>query len=158
MAAAPASDPRGMADQARTWATLTTRPYSWGGTIAWRRAMVLMLSSKPKPEDAAHSTSAPGYESARAMAVMVNPATTRAPRAATAKETRRRIGPAMRLTATTPAAPAAYRKPISELVARRACRAKRTSWELAVEATKLIRAIMIEMERSTGLDHTYARP
>src|ERR1700678_1914329 len=102
-----------MADQARTWATLATRPYRWGGTIAWRRAM----------------------------AVMVNPATTRAPRAVTAKDRRRRIGPATRLTATTPAAPAAYRKPISELVACRARRANKTSWELAVAATKLIRAI-----------------
>ena len=88
------------------------------------------------------------------MAVMVNPARTRAPRAVTAKETRWRIGPATRLTATMPAAPAAYRKPISELVACRARRAKRTSWESAVVATRLIRAIMIEMERSTGLDHT----
>jgi len=33
-------------------------------------------------------------------------------------------------------------------------RAKRTSWESAVVATRLMRAIMIEMERSTGLDHT----
>src|ERR1700733_11725633 len=113
-----------------------------------------MLSSMPKPDDAAHRTSAAAYEPARAMAVMVNPATTRAPRAATAKDTRRRIGPATGLTATIPAAPAAYRKPISELVACRARRANRTSWESAVAATKLIRAIMIEIERSTGFDHT----
>ena len=88
------------------------------------------------------------------MAVMVSPETTSAPRAATVKETRCRIGPAMRLTSTMPAAPAAYRKPISELVACRARRANRTSWELAVVATKLIRAIMIEMERRSGSDHT----
>jgi hypothetical protein len=88
------------------------------------------------------------------MAVIVKPVRTRAPRAVTAKESRSRIGPATRLTATMPAAPAAYRKPISELVASRARRAKRTSWESAVAATKLIRAIMIEMERRTGWDHT----
>ena len=88
------------------------------------------------------------------MAVTVSPARIRAPRAVTPKESRRRIGPAARLMATTPAAPAAYRKPISELVASRARRANRTSWELPVAATKLISAIMIEMARSTGLDHT----
>jgi hypothetical protein len=44
------------------------------------------------------------------------------------------------------------------LVACRARRAKRTSWELEVVSTRLIRAIMIEMERSTGLDHTWAKP
>src|SRR5260370_40895401 len=92
------------------------------------------------------------------MAVAVSPERTRAPRAVTAKETRRRIGPATRLTATMPTAPAAYRKPISELVAGRTRRANRTSWESAVEATKLISAIMIEMERSTGLDQTQPKP
>jgi hypothetical protein len=88
------------------------------------------------------------------MAVMVNPQRTRAPRAAPAKEKRLRIGAATRLTTTTPTAPAAYRKPISELVACRGRRANRTSWESAVAATRLIRAIMTEMDRRTGLDHT----
>lgn len=67
------------ADQASTWATLTTRPKSDGGTIAGRRAPVLVFGSSPKPDEAPHSTSAAGYDRDRAIALSAGPETTRAP-------------------------------------------------------------------------------
>lgn len=75
--------------------------------MAWRSDPVLMFSNRPNPDDAAHRTSAAGYEPRRAIAVTASPLTTRAPSAVTAKDSRRRIGAAATLTITMPAAPAA---------------------------------------------------
>ena len=78
-----------MADQASTPAMLMTRPSRWLGTICWRRLTVLMLKKMPRPEMAAHSTSAPQYQRVAANTTVSRPSTTRAPRAARLNDSRR---------------------------------------------------------------------
>jgi hypothetical protein len=99
--------PTGMADQASTPAMLMTRPSRWLGTICWRRLAVLMLKKIPRPETAAHSTSATQYQWVAANTTVSSPSTARAPEAATLNESRRRTGPAASDSSTTRALPAA---------------------------------------------------
>src|SRR5215211_8584368 len=150
----PARAPTGMADQASTPAMLMTRPSRWLGTICWRRLAVLMLKKIPRPEMAAHSSTATQYQRVAANTTVSSPSITRAPRAATLNDSRRRTGPAASDSSTTLALPAAYSRATWLSLASSWRLAKTTSWAYTVAETRLMRAIMAEMLRSTGWPRT----
>ncbi len=114
----------------------------------------LMLKKMPSPEMAAHSPSAAQYQRVAASTTVNRPSTSRAPRAARLNDNRRRRRPAASDNSTTPALPAEYSRATRLSLAPSWRLANTTSWAYTVAETRLMRAIMAEMLRSTGWPRT----